>query len=159
MAESESAKGTIVVTGANGTLGSAMAAKIASSTEFASYHGLYTVRDADAATTLRAAIQSGKVSQQHPHDVLSLDLSSLANVREVAAAINARVAAGEIPPIRALILNAGYLEFLEQTWSVDGFDMSFAVNYLGHWLLAMLLLQSMDRESGKIVLLTSEAHE
>jgi NAD(P)-dependent dehydrogenase (short-subunit alcohol dehydrogenase family) len=33
--------------------------------------------------------------------------------------------------------------------------MSFAVNYLGHWLLAVLLLQSMDTEVGRVVWMSS----
>lgn len=81
------------------------------------------------------------------------------SVRAVAAEINARVEAGEIPPIRALILNAGWNEFQSQTWTEDGFDMAFAVNYLGHWLLTLLLLKSMDRDVGRVVVVGSLAHE
>lgn len=74
--------------------------------------------------------------------------------------INARVAAGEIPPIRALVLNAGYQEFGTQTWTEeDKLDMTFTVNYLGHWLLALLLLQSMDREMGRVVWISSWSHK
>lgn len=88
-----------------------------------------------------------------------MDLSLLDNVRKVAADINARVKTGEIPPIRTLILNAGWHEFTTQTWTEEGFDTSFAANYLGHWLLVMLLLQSMDRKEGRIVIIGSLAHE
>lgn len=94
-----------------------------------------------------------------PHDIISLALSRLDVVRFAAADINSRVASSEIPPIRALILNAAYLEFEEQTWNDDGFDTAFTSAYLGHWLLTMLLLQSMDRQSGRIVGVTSSAHE
>ena len=150
-------KGTVVVTGANGGLGSAIATRIAKSTELAAHHGIYTVRNASSAPALQAGL---KHNATHPHDIVSLDLSSLTQVRETAAAINARVAAGEVPPIRALILNAGYQEMRdEQGFSVDGFDMTFASNYLGHWLLVMLLLQSMDRDVGRIVVLGSMSHE
>ncbi|KAH8890468.1 putative short-chain dehydrogenase [Thozetella sp. PMI_491] len=152
-------KGTILITGANGSIGSHMVTRVVSTPEFAGYHGVYTVRDAEKAPTLAAALQNGLPSHPHTHDVLSLDTSDLASVRRVAAAINARVAAGELPPIRALILNAGYLEFTTQSWTKDGFDMSFASNYLGHWLLTLLLLQSMDREAGRIVAVTSESHD
>ncbi|CAG9939756.1 unnamed protein product [Clonostachys rosea f. rosea IK726] len=156
--------GTILLTGASGTIGSAIASRIASSPALsAEYHGLYTARKAETASELKSALyrshsSSGSTSP-HPHDILSLDLSDLSAVRDVAAKINARVASGEIPPLRALILNAGYLEFTEQRWTEDGFDMTFATNYLGHWLLAMLLLQSMDKESGRIVFVTSESYE
>ncbi|KAK7697380.1 hypothetical protein SLS64_013571 [Diaporthe eres] len=152
-------KGTILVTGANGSLGSTMASQIASTPELAAYHGLYAVRDAKAAPVLRSALAQHKTTNPHSHDIISLNLADLASVRAVAATINSQVASGQIPPIRALILNAGYLEFTSQSWTADGFDMTFASNYLGHWLLTVLLLQSMDREVGRVVVVGSESHD
>ncbi|KAL1877437.1 hypothetical protein Daus18300_002423 [Diaporthe australafricana] len=154
-------KGTILVTGANGSLGSTIASQIASTPELAAYHGLYAVRNAEAASVLRSAIaqNENKTPNPHRHDIISVDLADLASVRAVAATINARVAAGSLPPIRALILNAGYLEFTTQAWTPDGFDMSFACNYLGHWLLTVLLLESMDRDAGRVVVVGSESHD
>jgi NAD(P)-dependent dehydrogenase (short-subunit alcohol dehydrogenase family) len=119
-------KGTIVLTGANGGIGSAVVSRILSSPELSSYHGIYTVRDASSMPQLRANTVT------HAHDWLSLDLSSLASVHVAATTINARVAAGEIPPIRALILNAGYHEMDGQRFTDDGFATVFAANYLGH---------------------------
>jgi NAD(P)-dependent dehydrogenase (short-subunit alcohol dehydrogenase family) len=148
-------KGTVIVTGANGGLGSAIVAKLASTPTLAAYHGVYTVRSL-AAPALRATLTS---APPHDCDILPLDLTRLADVRAFAAALNARVAAGELPRIRALILNAGYQEFITQTWTADGFDTSFAANYLGHWLLTLLLLQSMDRNEGRIVVVGSLSHE
>ncbi|KAK3689099.1 putative short-chain dehydrogenase [Podospora appendiculata] len=148
------AKGTILVTGANGGLGSAIVARIVSTPELAAYHGIYTVRDRSSAVI--PALQS---SNSHAHDVVSLDLAKLSNVREAAAALNERVAAGEIPPIRALVLNAGYQEMDAQRMTEDGFSMTFEINYLSQWLLALLLLQSMDKEVGRIVVVGSLAHD
>ncbi|KAI0484130.1 putative short-chain dehydrogenase [Xylariaceae sp. FL0804] len=153
-----SAKGTILITGANGGLGVAMVRNIVSRPELAAYHGLYAVRDASTATGLQSTLNDVS-ADPHTHDILSLDLTQLSDVRKVAATINARVAAGEVPPIRALILNAGYLEFFHQTWTSDGFDTSFAATYLGHWLLTLLLLQSMDRDRGRVVLMGSASHD
>lgn len=152
-------KGTILVTGANGSLGSALVSRIVSQADLAAYRGVYTVRNAGAAPNLKSALQKGKFIDFHSYDILSLELTNLANVRAVAAAINDRVASGQIPPIQALVLNAGYLEFSTQTWTDDGFDSTFASNYLGHWLLTLLLLQSMDRETGRIVVIGSESHD
>lgn len=155
-------KGTILLTGANGSLGSTIASQIASTPELAAYHGIYAVRDAETAPALRTALaQRGTqtTNPPHTHDIISLNLADLSNVRAVAASINTRVAAGEIPPIRALVLNAGYLEFTAQSWTADGFDLTFASNYLGHWLLTVLLLGSMDREDGRIVVVGSESHD
>ncbi|KAK6818912.1 short-chain dehydrogenase [Apiospora arundinis] len=152
-------RGSIVVTGANGSLGRAIVSGIVSSPEFATYHGVYAVRDPSSATALNDALQTSNTMQPHSHDIMSLDLSILASVRNFAAKFNTAVAAGDIPPIRVLILNAGWQEFTTQTWSEDGFDMAFMTNYLGHWLLTLLLLQSMDRESGKIVVVGSLSHD
>jgi len=149
-------KGSIVVTGANGGLGSAIASRISSSALGKDYYGLYLVRKPDAAEGLKSAVGHRPT---HEHDIVALDLSSLASVRECAASINRRVTAGSLPPIRALILNAGFQDGSGQTMSNDGFDMSFQVNYLSHFLLTLLLLQSMDREHGRILVIGSWSHE
>ncbi|GAP88935.1 putative short-chain protein [Rosellinia necatrix] len=148
--------GTIVLTGANGGLGSAIARQIASHEQYAGYHTLYTVRTATSAPHLYNAIQPERPS--HPHDVVSLNLTDLDNVREFARTVNARVSAGQIPPIRALILNAGFQDFGKQQWT-DGFDTTFSANYLGHWLLTLLLLESMDKSSGRIIVIGSQSHD
>ncbi|KAJ4385715.1 hypothetical protein N0V93_010144 [Gnomoniopsis smithogilvyi] len=151
-------KGTILVTGANGGLGSATVKRIATSTELASYHGLYVVRSTSSALTSTLA----SAEADHTHEILTLDLTSQSSVRRAAATINARVATGEIPPIRALVLNAGFQDFGKQQWlkEADGaLDVTFAANYLGHWLLTLLLLQSMDTDKGRIVIVCSQAHD
>lgn len=149
-------KGTIFLTGANGGLGTSIVDAIVSRPELSGCHGIYTVRDADNATALQSALQPAK---SHSHETLSLDLSNLANVRQVAAAVNTKVAAGEIPRIRAMILNAAQRDHQGQTRTESGLDIAFASNYLGHWLLVLLLLQSIDQESGRIVVVGSWVHE
>ncbi|OTA64307.1 putative short-chain dehydrogenase [Hypoxylon sp. EC38] len=153
-------KGTIVLTGANGSLGTCIVAKIASSYELASnYYGIYAVRDSSAAPALVQALQPRQKSISHSHEVISLNLEHLESVREVATNINNRVSKGEIPAIRVLVLNAGYLEHEQQTWVDGGLDATWAVNYLSQWLLTLLLLQSMDRENGRIVVMGSHLHD
>ena len=151
-----SPKGTIIVTGANGGLGSAIIRKIVAKPELATLYGVYTVRDARAATSLEPILQA---TNSHHNLVLSLELSRLSSVREAAATINAKVNTGEIPPIRALILNAAQRETQGQTWTESGLDLTFAGNYLGHWLLTLLLLPSIDRELGRVVVVGGWAHE
>ncbi|POS76989.1 hypothetical protein DHEL01_v204608, partial [Diaporthe helianthi] len=146
------------VTGANGGLGSAIVNKIVTSTELSAYHGLYTARSSTSALSAALAAAKG----QHAHDVLTFDVASLSSVRRTAQNINARVAAGQIPPIRALVLNAGFQDFGKQQWTAEfegGLDMTFATNYLGQWLLTLLLLGSMDKEAGRIVLIGSQSHD
>jgi len=151
------AKGTILITGANGALGSAIAEQIASKPELSAYHGLYTVRDASSAPALNSALAHGLPS--HAYDILSLELTNLDVVRRVAGDINTRVSSGQIPPIRALVLNAGFLDFGKQAWTDNGLDVTFAANYLGHWVLTLLLLRSMDPETGHIIVIGSYSHD
>ncbi|ETS79511.1 hypothetical protein PFICI_09364 [Pestalotiopsis fici W106-1] len=150
------ATGTILITGANGGLGSAMVQHIISKPELAAYHGLYTVRDTTHAPDLTTALAHGTA---HSYDIMSLDLARLDSVRQAAESINSRISAGVIPPIRALILNAGFMDFGKQSWTADKLETAFAVNYLGHWLLTMLLLKSIDKENGRVVIIGSHTHD
>ncbi|KAF4456820.1 hypothetical protein F53441_1117 [Fusarium austroafricanum] len=151
-------KGTILITGANGGLGSAIVANIVGKPELASnYTGVYTVRKAATATRLQNILRSAP--QSHKHDVVDLDLDSLANVRTMAAEINRRVAAGDLPPIRALILNAGYQDHEDINMTEDGYETTWQVNFLVNQLLVLLLLQSMDKEKGRILLIGSWSHD
>jgi hypothetical protein len=79
------AAATILVTGTNGGLGSAIVEQIASKPEFSAYHGLYTVRDTSKAGALDAVLKNGA---SHSYDVVALDLTKLDNVRLVAERIN-----------------------------------------------------------------------
>ncbi|KAI0441875.1 putative short-chain dehydrogenase [Xylaria telfairii] len=149
-------KGTVLITGANGGLGAAMVEQIESEPSFATYHGLYTVRESNSASTLKKILSK---NPSRPHDIIELDLSDLDGVRRTAETINTRVAAGTYLPIELLILNAGFQDFGKQAWTPDGLDKTFTANYLGHWLLTLLLLRSIDRDSGRIVVIGSQAHD
>lgn len=149
--------GTIILTGANGGLGTSIVSQITTSPSLSlSYHGIYCVRNTNSCPSLNTALTSHST---HSHSKYSLDLSDLASVRDVARDINGQVAAGVIPRIHALVLNAGFEEFTSDTHTADGFDMAFAANYLGHWLMTVLLLESMDRERGRVVWLSSWVHK
>ncbi|KND89531.1 Short-chain dehydrogenase TIC 32, chloroplastic [Tolypocladium ophioglossoides CBS 100239] len=153
-----SSTGSILVTGANGGLGSATVKHILKTPDLASkYTGLYTVRKAATASQLRAALN--KAPSGHKHETLELDLSSLKSVKATAADINGRVATGALPPIRALILNAGYQEHATLTMSGDGLEMTWQVNFLANLVLSLMLLQSMDKDEGRILILGSWAHD
>jgi NAD(P)-dependent dehydrogenase (short-subunit alcohol dehydrogenase family) len=80
-----------------------------------------------------------------------LDLASLASVRAFAAALEGT------PQIDALVLNAG-LQFTERQTSVDGFEMTFVINHLSHYLLARLLTDRIA-PNGRIVFTSSGTHD
>lgn len=100
--------GTILLTGANGALGTAIVSRILQRPDLASNQTIYTVRKASSAPQLSKALS--RAPSAHVHQTLDLDLGSLASVHKLAANVNEQVASGKIPPIRALILNAGYQE-------------------------------------------------
>jgi NAD(P)-dependent dehydrogenase (short-subunit alcohol dehydrogenase family) len=150
--------GTVLITGANGGLGSAFVAEFLKSPQAATHTGLFAVRNSSTATTLEKFVSSA--SKPHSrHEIISLDLSTLASVRTGAKAINDRVASGSLPPIRALVLNAAIQNLKGQTFTNDGLESNFGVNYLSNFLLVLLLLQSMDKESGRIVAVASWTHD
>nr|GMD68457.1 short-chain dehydrogenase TIC 32, chloroplastic-like [Ipomoea batatas]GMD80660.1 short-chain dehydrogenase TIC 32, chloroplastic-like [Ipomoea batatas]GME15434.1 short-chain dehydrogenase TIC 32, chloroplastic-like [Ipomoea batatas] len=69
--------------------------------------------------------------------VMPLDLSSLASVRRFVADFESLDL-----PLNLLINNAGKFAY-KHSVSEDGIEMSFATNYLGHFLLTKLLLGKM----------------
>ncbi|TGJ78439.1 hypothetical protein E0Z10_g10323 [Xylaria hypoxylon] len=155
-----SAKGSIVVTGANGGLGSAIVQHILDSPSLAkTYHGIYTVRNTERGAATVNGVLRKAASVGHAYDLVPLDLSSLASTRKAAEDINRRVADGSIPPIRALILNAAWQEYTTHTITDDGFDMTFQANHLSHFLFTLLLLKSMDKQNGRLVVLGSWSHD
>lgn len=82
---------------------------------------------------------------------LALDLDALANVRAFAAAVDTRA------PIDVLVLNAG-LQLAKPAKSADGFERTFAVNHLAHYLLITLLADKLA-PNGRIILTGSGTHD
>ncbi|MGC7323193.1 SDR family NAD(P)-dependent oxidoreductase, partial [Mycobacteroides abscessus subsp. massiliense] len=61
-------------------------------------------------------------------------------------------------PIDVLVLNAG-IQFRDTNHrTVDGFETTFAVNHLAHYLLARLLVPSIA-DGGRLVITTSDTHD
>jgi len=88
-------------------------------------------------------------------EALPLDLSSLESVRSFAEAVKKRLEGARID---LLVLNAGAQYRRAAQPTVDGFEPTFAVNHLAHYLLARLLLSSIT-EGGRLVITTSDTHD
>jgi NAD(P)-dependent dehydrogenase (short-subunit alcohol dehydrogenase family) len=86
--------------------------------------------------------------------VLPLDLGSLESVRGFADAVTNGLAGARM---NMLVLNAG-AQFRRVQRTVDGFEMTFAVNHLAHYLLARLLMPKMA-DAGRLVITTSDTHD
>lgn len=158
-------KGTILVTGANGGLGRGFITALSRSPYAKDYRGIYLDRDDAAAQELDTFVKTKAQPKSHDHnwETSALDLGSLAKIRTFAASINARVAEGSLEPIRALVLVAGYLDVAPEAskprrFTEDGHEAVWGINYLANFLLVLLLLQSMDKEHGRVVMVSSWSH-
>ena len=150
-------KGTVIVTGANGGLGSALVERLLQSKPSNQY-GIFTVRGLTAQSS--GTLENLLSSSSFPHSIVPLDLTSLSAVREFADDINTRVTTGKIPQIRAVVLNAGWQTFDGKIhYTKDGIETTFAVDYLSNFLLVLLLFKSMDHEKGRIVFVSSFTHD
>jgi NAD(P)-dependent dehydrogenase (short-subunit alcohol dehydrogenase family) len=86
-------------------------------------------------------------------ELVSLDLGSQASVKEAAS----QILAGH-DRVDLLFNNAGVMGIPERK-TVDGYEMQFGVDHLGHWTLTALLMPALARTSGaRIVTTTSTAH-
>ncbi len=86
-------------------------------------------------------------------EVQALDLSSLASVRVAAEELAARH-----PTIDLLLNNAGVM-YTPRQQTVDGFEMQFGTNHLGHFALTGLLLPTLLGCPGsRIVTVSSVGH-
>ncbi|RID78600.1 hypothetical protein BRARA_A01410 [Brassica rapa] len=114
------------------------------------------------ARNVKAAEEAkGRIVSEFPGTeivVMELDLSSMSSVRSFVAGFESLHL-----PLNLLINNAGRLAH-EHAISEDGIEMTFATNYLGHFLLTNLLLKKMVQTAeetgvqGRIVNVTSGIH-
>ncbi|KAK6342137.1 hypothetical protein TWF730_001615 [Orbilia blumenaviensis] len=86
-----------------------------------------------------------------PLKPLVVDLSSLSSVRSAAAEIN-----DSVEKVDVLVNNAA-MHAHTLSRSVDGIEMSFATNHLGHFLLTNLLLNGAMKNGGRVVNVTSNS--
>jgi NAD(P)-dependent dehydrogenase (short-subunit alcohol dehydrogenase family) len=126
---------TVIVTGANSGIGRAAASALAG----AGANVVLAVRNIEKGQAAAAAMPGTT-------EVRRLDLASLESVREFAGSWT-----GEID---ILINNAGVMvPPLSRT--LEGFELQFGTNHLGHFALTNLLL---ERITGRVVTVSSGAH-
>ena len=85
---------------------------------------------------------------------MALNLASLVSIRRFAAEVSTR----GMPPLRALVCNAGVQNVSGTKRTEDQFEATFGVNHLGHFLLANLLLRHLEGP-GRIVFVASGTHD
>lgn len=90
--------------------------------------------------------------------VLYMDTSSLASVRAGVDECLKMIDNGEMDTLQAIICNAGVRLNGEVSYTEDGYETTYATNYLGHVLLVELLLDTVA-ENGRIVFTSSGTHD
>lgn len=92
-------------------------------------------------------------------ELLEMDLSSLSSVRAATENLLSLIRQGTLPPISSLVLNAGMqVAGGAPQFTQDGFELTFGTNYLGHFLLANLMLPHTV-DGGRIVITSSGTHD
>ena len=137
---------TFLVTGANTGIGKATALALARQGGRVHVAARSAAKGEAAVADIKAASGSDSVW------FLGLDLADLESVRESAAAFLSR---GE--PLHVLVNNAGIGGAHGVT--KQGFELTFGVNHLGHFLLTRLLLARLvSGAPSRVVTVASDAH-
>ena len=140
---------TAIVTGANIGLGFECARALA---ETHDWHVVIACRSAEKG---REAVERLIAQTRYKEiEAMTLDLASLESVRNFARAY----AAEPRPPLRGLVCNAGTQIVTGRTYTVEGFETTFGVNHLGHFLLTNLMLAQMASPA-RIVVVSSGTHD
>jgi NAD(P)-dependent dehydrogenase (short-subunit alcohol dehydrogenase family) len=136
---------TVVITGATSGIGEVAALRLAGQ----GARIVHIARDPRRAEATQAALHKANPAAQHIAHIA--DLSLLSEMKRVAGVI----AAAE-PHIDVLIDNAGAL-FTGRRETVDGLELTFALNHMGYFVITNLLLPNIV-DGGRIVAVASGAH-
>ncbi|HUA33880.1 MAG TPA: SDR family NAD(P)-dependent oxidoreductase [Candidatus Binataceae bacterium] len=141
---------SVIITGGNSGLGFECARALVETRE---WYVIVACRDPERG---REAIKRLYArSWYKPMEAMVLDLGSMASIRTFAANYAAR---GDLPPLGALVCNAGTQVVAKRTQTADGFETTFGVNHLGHFLLANLMLRQMEPQA-RIIFVSSGTHD
>ncbi|OJJ67684.1 hypothetical protein ASPBRDRAFT_58781 [Aspergillus brasiliensis CBS 101740] len=151
--------GTVLITGANGSLALGFIQSLLSLhpkiTLVATVRNPSPEHDPNTAKLLTLVAKYPKAN----FHLEPLDLGNLSSVRSFADHLANKVSTENLPPLLAIICNAATFSFeAGQVFTTDGYEATFQVCHLSHYLLILKLLGSMNKSSGRIVLLGSITH-
>jgi NAD(P)-dependent dehydrogenase (short-subunit alcohol dehydrogenase family) len=136
-----------LITGGTNGIGKATAQALANMGATVVIVGRNAEKTSQVVSEIRTASGNSNV------DSLLADLSSQRDIRRIAAEFKLRY-----PYLHVLINNAGGT-FATRQLSVDGIEMTFALNYLAGFLLSNLMLDTMKASSpARIINVSSDAH-
>lgn len=109
------------------------------------------VRDRGKAELATASVRNAALQGGGAFKLIALDLASLKSVRDCADQL---VADGEL--FDSIIANAGVMA-TPFGRTVDGFEVQFQTNYLGHFAL-LNRIEPLLADEGRLIVLSSQAH-
>jgi NAD(P)-dependent dehydrogenase (short-subunit alcohol dehydrogenase family) len=136
-----------IITGATSGLGLECARALLSSDP--SWHLVLPVRDVG-----RGAAAVEELGEPRRCTVMPMDLASLESVR----AFVENVRGAGLPPLHAIVCNAGVQVVSGTEWTDDGVEMTFGVNHLAHFALVQALLGEQAHPA-RIVVVSSGTHD
>jgi len=140
---------TCLITGANSGIGKATATGLLRM----GARVVIVCRDPAKGAVARSEIVEASGSKSGAVRLMTADLSSLASVRKLAANF---LQTNE--PLHVLVNDAGVI-LGKRSVTMDGFETTFQVNYLSHFLLTGLLLGSLKASApSRIINVSSDAH-
>lgn len=140
---------TVLITGASTGIGAAAAARLYAMGARVILHGRNPVRLAAAIEKILRLVPEGAGRL----DVLTADFAEMAQVYAMVEAFQRRY-----DRLDVLINNAGAF-YLRRQETPDGFEKTFAVNYLAHFLLTTRLLPVLKASApARIITVSSDAH-
>ena len=136
-----------LVTGATSGIGRETAAQLAALGAAVTIVARDEARGAAAAAEVRGRVPLAQV------EAMTADLSSPAQIRRLAAEVQARLGRLDV-----LVNNAGVISLRRQL-TPDGLEVTFATNHLGPFLLTSLLRGLLERSApARVVTVSSAAH-
>lgn len=133
-----------VITGGTSGIGFETAKALARSGAWVLIASRNEARGREAVAAIREAAPGARVQFER------LDLGDLASVHALAERLNAT-----LPHLDVLINNAGIMEPPQRGVSANGFELQFAVNYLGHYALTAELLPLLRKSKAPRVVTQS----
>jgi len=116
---------------------------------------IMAVRNIEAGNKARDLIIQFHPTRAIRIDIVHLDLSSLESIRKCVAELDAKY---DRRSFHFLINNAG-IAFVPYEKTNDGFEMTMATNYLGHFYLTNLMIEkNLFHENARIINVSSRSH-
>jgi len=138
----------VLITGGNAGVGKETAVGLAREGADVVFTARDATRGADALADIRERSGNDTV------EVMALDLASFASIRSFSEAFLA-----SHDRLDVLVNNAGLVQ-KRRALTDDGFEMTFGVNHLGHFLLTSLLLDRLRASApARVVVVSSHAHK